>query len=71
MKNEEPSKELQRMLRPSEVAEVIGISRRSFDRLRSRGEVPRPDFEQGKLLRWWPTTILRWLNTEGEMNHGA
>lgn len=50
-----------RMVGPAEVAQLMSIGRRTFDRLRSRGEVPDPDFQSGRVIRWWPETIERWL----------
>lgn len=59
------------MLGPGEIASLMSISRRSFDRLRSQWEMPPPDFERGKLIRWWPETIYRWLGRSEEDERNA
>ena len=47
--------------RLQEVAEVLGISRRTVERLRSAGKFPRPDLQLGRMPVWSRTTLLRWL----------
>lgn len=60
------------MIDANDVARIIGISRRSLDRLRSQGIVPPPDFTHGKIIRWWPQTIYRYLGLyETEAIHGS
>jgi predicted DNA-binding transcriptional regulator AlpA len=48
-------------LRVGEVAETIGISRRSFERLRAAGKFPPPDRQVGRMPLWRPATVDRWL----------
>lgn len=46
----------------ADLARVLNVSRRSVERLRSSGKLPRPDLHAGKLPRWRPETIRRWIN---------
>ena len=48
-----------------DLAEVLKCSRRSVERLRASGRVPKPDIIVGRMPRWRPGTIRRWLEREG------
>jgi predicted DNA-binding transcriptional regulator AlpA len=47
------------------LARVLNASRRSIERLRSAGKLPRPDLRIGKMPRWRPETIRRWIEGGG------
>ena len=47
-------------LRAGEAADVIGISRRAFDRAVSRGELPAADRRVGKIGLWDRKTLESW-----------
>jgi excisionase family DNA binding protein len=50
-------------LRLNEVAEKIGISRRTIERLIYRGKFPPPDRRAGRALLWRVETIDRWVES--------
>jgi predicted DNA-binding transcriptional regulator AlpA len=50
--------------RLDEVAESLGVSRRTLERERSAGRFPPPDAKIGKAPLWRPESIECWL-TEG------
>jgi predicted DNA-binding transcriptional regulator AlpA len=53
--------EFEPMLAAKEIAHILGISRRTFDRMRAAGKAPPADFREGKIARWSPATIRTWL----------
>ena len=48
-------------LRLDEVAESIGLSRRTLERERSAGRFPPPDRIVGRMPLWTPETVRRWI----------
>ncbi|WP_152051314.1 helix-turn-helix transcriptional regulator [Tautonia marina] len=48
-------------LRLDEIAEAIGISRRTIERERSAGRFPKPDRVIGRVSLWSRSTIIKWL----------
>ena len=55
-------------LRIAEVAESLGITRRSIERERAAGRFPKPDKMIGKSPLWKPETIHAWLSIESGRN---
>jgi predicted DNA-binding transcriptional regulator AlpA len=53
-------------LRLDEVAEAIGVSRRTIERERSAGRFPKPDRVIGKLSIWSVETIRKWVEGGGQ-----
>jgi predicted DNA-binding transcriptional regulator AlpA len=49
------------VLRISEVASSLGISRRALERERAAGRFPPPDRIVGRMPLWRVQTIERWL----------
>jgi predicted DNA-binding transcriptional regulator AlpA len=47
--------------RLDELAEAIGVSRRTIERERSAGRLPKPDLHIGRAPLWRPETIRRWI----------
>ena len=52
--------------RLTELAEALGISRRTLERERSAARFPRPDLWMGKIPLWKPETIRRWIDGGGQ-----
>lgn len=52
--------------RLGELAESLGISRRTLERERSAGRFPAPDLHIGKAPLWKPETIRRWIDGGGK-----
>ncbi len=48
--------------RLDEIAELLGVSRRSIERERSAGRFPKPDRKVGKMPLWTPATLDKFLN---------
>jgi predicted DNA-binding transcriptional regulator AlpA len=46
----------------SETIARLKCSRRTWERMRRRGDVPKPDFKIGRSPRWKESTIAAWLN---------
>ena len=53
------------VVRLDEVAESLGVSRRSIERERSAGRFPRPDLTIGRMPLWKPETIREWIERGG------
>jgi len=47
----------------ADIAAVLGVTRRSVERLRSSGSLPKPDLRIGRNLRWRPDTVRTWLDS--------
>lgn len=48
-----------------DLAALLSCSRRLVERMRSSGKVPIPDIKIGKMPRWKPETIRRWIEGGG------
>ena len=57
---------LEPMLSVDGVTNVLSISRRSFERLRSAGKFPQPDLHIGKMPRWRAETVRKWIAAGGK-----
>ncbi|WP_169981226.1 helix-turn-helix transcriptional regulator [Tautonia rosea] len=51
--------------RLDELAEALGVSRRTLERLRSAGRFPKPDRVVGRMPLWAPETIRKWIEGGG------
>lgn len=51
--------------RLGELAKALGVSRRTIERERSAGRLPKPDLHIGKAPLWRPETIQRWIAEGG------
>jgi predicted DNA-binding transcriptional regulator AlpA len=49
------------LLRLEDLSIATRLSSRTITRLRASGRLPKPDFCYGRLPRWYPRTIERWL----------
>jgi hypothetical protein len=45
----------------ADLAALTGLSRRTLERERSAGRLPRPDLKVGKRVLWKPETIHFWI----------
>jgi predicted DNA-binding transcriptional regulator AlpA len=50
------------LLSVTDLARILAVSRRSLERLRAAGKLPRPDLHLGRSPRWRAETIRRWLD---------
>jgi hypothetical protein len=50
----------------ADLARILNCSRRLVERMRSAGRVPKPDIKIGKMPRWKPETIQRWIAEGGK-----
>lgn len=53
-------------LRLDDVAQALGIGRRTLERERSAGRFPPPDLHIGKAPLWKPETVRRWVDGGGD-----
>ena len=65
MTKDHASAVLEPMLGIVAVAELLGVSRRLIERDRAAGRFPRPDLVIGRMPRWKPETIRRWIDQGG------
>jgi predicted DNA-binding transcriptional regulator AlpA len=57
------------LLRPDDVARILNIGKRTFERWLSSGRFPRPDIKVGpKISLWKPATVRAWIEAESEAN---
>ena len=52
---------LEKMFGITELADLLSVSRRTVDRLRAAGKLPKPDAVVGTMPRWQPDSFRRWL----------
>lgn len=57
---------IQPMLSLDDLAAALSCSRRLVDRLKSAGKLPAPDLKVGRMPRWRPETIRRWIDAQGK-----
>jgi predicted DNA-binding transcriptional regulator AlpA len=63
----DPTDSIERLpYRLDELATALGVSRRSLERARSAGRLPRPDLQIGKMPLWRPATIRDWIERGGK-----
>jgi predicted DNA-binding transcriptional regulator AlpA len=51
--------------RLDEIAESLGVSRRTIERERSAGRFPKPDLRIGRAPLWTRETLTRWIAEGG------
>jgi predicted DNA-binding transcriptional regulator AlpA len=56
------------LLSLDDFAGIVRASRRTVERLRAAGELPKPDLHVGKMPRWRPETIRLWLARQTKNN---
>lgn len=49
------------MLSLKDVAQLLGIAKRTVHTWRASGELPKPDLKIGKTVRWRRSTIDKWI----------
>ena len=50
------------LLSINDLAQLIGIAKRTVHTWRASGELPPPDLTLGKTVRWRATTINTWID---------
>jgi predicted DNA-binding transcriptional regulator AlpA len=50
-------------LRMSDLAKLLGVSRRNIERERAAGRIPPPDVKIGRVPLWKIDTITAWLDS--------
>jgi hypothetical protein len=53
------------LLKPKDVAQILGVSIRMVERLRSAGKIVQPDLYIGRLPRWKAATIAAFIERGG------
>jgi hypothetical protein len=56
------------MLSIADLAAMLNASRRTTERLKSAGKLPKPDLHVGKMPRWKPETVRSWIDALGGRN---
>ncbi|SIO58476.1 hypothetical protein SAMN05444166_5693 [Singulisphaera sp. GP187] len=56
-----PTSALEPLLGVDDLADTLAVGRRTVERMRSAGKLPRPDLHIGRLPRWQAATIRGWL----------
>jgi hypothetical protein len=52
------------LLSLDDVRLVLGCSRRQVESMKSSGKLPPPDLYIGRLPRWKPETLRRWIDAQ-------
>jgi predicted DNA-binding transcriptional regulator AlpA len=50
------------LLKLDDLPEILGVCRRTVERMRSGGRFPKPDLTLGRMPRWKPSTIRTWID---------
>ena len=58
--------DVERMLRIGEFAKILGIARRTFERMLSAGTFPTDDLSLGRIKVWRPSTVQAWIESESQ-----
>jgi hypothetical protein len=58
------------LLSQDDLARVLNASRRTVERMRAGGKLPRPDLYVGKMPRWRPETVRRWIDEQAQGRGG-
>jgi predicted DNA-binding transcriptional regulator AlpA len=61
-----PTDSLAPLLSVADLARVLNGSRRTIERLRAAGKLPRPDLHIGTMPRWKAETIRCWIEGGGK-----
>lgn len=59
---------LEPLLGVDDWAAALAVNRRTIERMRAAGKLPRPDLRVGSLPRWKAETIRAWINGQAENN---
>jgi predicted DNA-binding transcriptional regulator AlpA len=59
---------LEPLLSIGELAETLRVSRRSVERMRSAGKLPKPDLHVGKMPRWTAAVLRQWIADQSAKN---
>lgn len=49
------------LLSLDDLAQLLGVAKRTLHHWRANGQLPDPDLVVGKTIRWWRSTITRWI----------
>jgi hypothetical protein len=63
-----PTPSVETLLSQNDLARVLNAGRRTVERLRAAGKMPRPDLFVGKMPRWRPETIRAWIDGQTRSN---
>lgn len=63
-----PAPPIERLYSTDDLADVLNVGRRTVERLRSAGKLPKPDLHVGKMPRWRPETVRAWLDRQAKSN---
>lgn len=59
---------LEPLLSIDDFAGFLNAGRRTIDRMRAAGQLPKPDLHVGKMPRWRPETVRAWMDRQGRQN---
>ena len=60
-----PAGAIEPLLSQDDLTRVLNASRRTVERMRSAGKLPKPDLLLNRMPRWRPETIRRWIERGG------
>jgi excisionase family DNA binding protein len=60
--------ELEPLLSTDGIAHLLGCGRRTVERLRAAGTLPKPCLRVGSLPRWRPAVIREWIERQTGTN---
>jgi predicted DNA-binding transcriptional regulator AlpA len=53
------------LLSIADLTHILNAGRATVERLKSSGKLPKPDLKIGRMPRWKPETIRRWIDEGG------
>jgi predicted DNA-binding transcriptional regulator AlpA len=62
------SRSIEPLLSTDALAGALSCGRRTVERLRADGRLPKPDLFVGKMPRWTAETIRRWIAEQVRVN---
>ena len=62
--------EPEHLLRPAQVAPILGISLSTFERMLAAAKFPPPDIRIGRATLWRSSTVQTWIVTEAAQQAG-
>jgi hypothetical protein len=60
-----------RLLSTDDIATLLHAGRRTVERMRAGGKLPKPDLFVGKMPRWKADTIFGWIDAQSAGKRGG
>jgi predicted DNA-binding transcriptional regulator AlpA len=64
----QPAPSVEPLMSQDDFARVLNAGRRTVERMRAAGRLPKPDLHVGKMPRWRPESVRAWLDSKAWSN---